>query len=151
MTVDFATLRRDLQREHAVALEALDRLEAAARALEEGDVSRRADLERHLAATHRWLGAHLGREDGLLPPALARADAWGRERATRLRTAHRELRDVLGFCRSSCAKAEPPGLLARRALDLIALLRAEIREEERIAVHPDVLRNDVVATDAFTG
>jgi len=94
-------------------------------------------------------------EDRLLVPALARADAWGEIRVQRLaedqqlqRTQVDELVEVAG----TVARADPER--ARAAVDrlreLVALLREELRAEERDALHPNLLKDDPVNI-LFTG
>ncbi len=49
-----------------------------------------------------------------------------------------------------CPGSEPPGL-ARNLLDLIALLRTDMDEEERDLLDERVIRDDVVGIDVETG
>ncbi len=99
------------------------------------------DVERHM----RWEERHL-------EPALREADAWGNERADRLRSDHREQREAFGHVLANLRdRSRPPTLVALMLLDLIALLRDDMAEEEDLLLDPRVLRDDVVGIDVETG
>lgn len=145
-------IRHQARAEHGHIRGRLAQLEALATRVAHGggEADVRA-LERQVEALRQALREHLGWEDRELPAALGDADAWGEERAARLRSSHRELRAVLGFCRDSCDGALHPVVLAQRARDLVALLRSGLGDEEHAALHADVLREDVVAIGQVTG
>jgi len=78
--------------EHRLIEERLARIEALAAAACEGRNEASARLGRELDALRDELGNHLGWEARALPDALAGADAWGPERAARVRAALEDLR-----------------------------------------------------------
>lgn len=149
-------IRHRSREEHRRIGERLDRLDVCARTVAGAGepparASRRAnELERALAGLLEELERHLSWEEELLPEALVAADAWGTERAERIRSAHLELREVMGFCRASCRSSARPLVLARRARELAHLVRGSLRREERDAVRSEVLREDVVAIDTVS-
>lgn len=139
-------VRRRARAEHRSIERSLARLEASARAVPADAAPARRRIERELEALRERVHRHLGWEEGALARILPEADARGNERAARVGSAHAELREVLDFCRHACA-AEHPVVVARRAHDLARLLRSAIRDEERLAVRRDLLREDVVPID----
>lgn len=139
--------------EHRCIRERLSGIEHRARVVsgQESPTAREArKLERELETLRDQVECHLRWEEELLPDLLREADAWGAERAARVRSAHAELREVLAFCRGSCAASESRVVLARRARELARLVRGSLRDEERDAVRPDVLREDVIGIDVVT-
>ncbi len=95
---------------------------------------------------------HMKWEDVHLRPALLAADAWGEARAERLDRDHREQRALLEHSLSRVQDTSRPApLLARNLLDLIALLRTDMDEEERDLLDPRVVRDDVVGINVETG
>ena len=95
---------------------------------------------------------HMRWEDIHLRPALLAADAWGEARAERLDRDHREQRALLEDSLSRVRDpSRPARLLARNLLDLIALLRTDMGEEERDLLDERVIRDDVVGIDVETG
>ena len=145
-------VRERTLRDHEGLRTALDRLERRCRAaagggslpagqLREAAHALLVDIERHM----RWEERHL-------EPALREADAWGNERAERLRSDHREQREAFGQVLANLRDpSRPPALVARMLLDLIALLRDDMAEEEDLLLDPRVLRDDVVGIDVETG
>ena len=83
---------------------------------------------------------------------FALIDAWGEERAEILETDHREqrelLRDVIDKLRDH---DRPPRVVAENVLDLVALLRQDMEEEEAMLLDPRVLRDDIVGIDVEAG
>lgn len=138
-----ADLQRDRHNEHQALLERAARTDEVARALAAGDASRRAELGHELAALCDQLDSHLRWEDTAL---LAATLPVARESVAGLRAAHEALIDVLDFCRGVCSHEGHGLLLARRARDLVELVRAEIRTEERamsgsgaVGAHPTII------------
>jgi hypothetical protein len=108
----------------------------------------RADAEALLAR----LRAHMHWEESYLLPALREADAWGAERAERLVRDHREQCQLLDFAIARLRDAaRPAALVARDVIGLVALLRADMREEEAELLDERVLRDDIVAIAMETG
>jgi len=116
--------------------------------------------ERHLVGALRLEGQtflerlleHMYWEDRYLRPALCEADAWGRERAERLDREHAEQRETLTFALATLEdQSRPAVLIARNLLDLVKLLREDMRDEEDSLLDERVLRDDVIAIDAEGG
>ena len=130
-----ADLQHDRRNEHQALLERAARADEAARALTAGDASRREQLVHELAALRDELEAHLRWEDAAL---LAGTLPGARESAEGLRAAHAALLNVLDFCQGVCSQEEHALLLARRARELVELVRAEICAEERITAQSGI-------------
>jgi hypothetical protein len=129
----------------------LDRLEACASELGAGQAAIE-ELRHDAAALITHLDVHMRWEEWYLLPALRDADAWGAERAERLESDHREQRALLDFLNVRLHdETRPAALHVRDVAHLVALLRADMREEEGEMLDERVLRDDVVAIDALTG
>ena len=91
------------------------------------------------------LQRHIQLDDTLLKPELADTDAWSAFRVERLEAHHdrqqKDLDAIRSFCLSETASDEEVRALARRVLDH---LRADFREQERLMLSEEVLRDDLV-------
>jgi hypothetical protein len=147
-----AETREWVLKDHQALRALLDALEALATQVRDGDRRLlgplRLEAERFL---HRF-DDHTRWEDRHLRPALVEADAWGRERAERLDHDHAEQRELLAASLDRLRDAErPPVLVARGVLDLIALIRTDMAEEENDLLDPRILRDDVVSIEPEGG
>ncbi|MGI9591194.1 MAG: hemerythrin domain-containing protein [Myxococcota bacterium] len=145
-------IREWILKDHRMLRGLLDDLDALAQQVRDGDRRLigplRLEAERFL---HRF-DEHTRWEDAYLRPALLEADAWGSERAERLDHDHREQRALLADSLARLRYAErPPVLVARGVLDLIALIRTDMEEEERDLLDPRILRDDVISIDTEAG
>ncbi len=89
---------------------------------------------------------HLAFEDEVLEPVLRRIDAWGAERARRLREEHAEQRMRLRQLRRDVATA-PALALAREVQPFLETLLTDMAAEERDVLDPDLLRDDAVSVE----
>lgn len=138
---DHEALRRHLRELEAAARGALDEPEG-------GDARLRGRAEAFVST----LAEHMRWEDRYLAPALRNADAWGQERADLLASDHREQRELLDDVVTKLRdQRRPPKLVAENVLDLIALLRDDMEQEEALLLDPRVLRDDVIGIDVETG
>ena len=100
------------------------------------------------------LSRHMSWEERHLIPALQDADAWGEADACvdRLHEDHAEQRALLSHALERLRDpSRPAALVARNLLDLAAVIRQDMEDEERFALSERVLRDDVIAIDAETG
>ena len=98
------------------------------------------------------LTRHMSWEDRHLIPALQDADAWGEARVDRLHEEHAEQRALLSHALERLRDpSRPAALVARNLLDLAAVIRQDMEDEERFALSERVLRDDVIVIDAETG
>ncbi len=147
-----AETREWVLKDHESLRALLADLETLARQVRDGDRRLlgplRLEAERFL---HRFED-HTRWEDQHLRPALIEADAWGNERAQRLDHDHDEQRQLLEDSLDRLRDAErPPVLVARGVLDLIALIRTDMEQEERDLLDPRILRDGVVTIDTESG
>jgi hemerythrin-like domain-containing protein len=128
----------------------LDRLERVALAASSGDSAEalRPEAEAFLDR----LAIHMSWEDLHLVPVLREADSWGEERIARFAEEHREQREMLEYVLRELHDAgRPETVVARKVLDLVALLRADMEEEESVFLDERILRDDPIAIDLFAG
>lgn len=89
---------------------------------------------------------HLELEDEVLEPVLRAVDAWGPERARRLRDEHAAQRRRLAQLRRDVATA-PALALAREVQPFLETLLADMAAEERDVLDPDLLRDDTISVE----
>lgn len=90
---------------------------------------------------HELLFEHMGWEDRYLAPALRDAGDWGVERARRLDQEHREQRELLAHTLAGLRDPSRPTVaLARTMVDLVALLRADMIDEEETVLDPRLVQ-----------
>ena len=91
-------------------------------------------------------------EDKHLAASLRRIDAWGEEGARRLAEERCEQRERLShFLEKLRDQARPKQHVARDLLELGSWLRRDMQAEEKTALDPDVLRDDMIGIDVETG
>ena len=145
-------IRRRILEDHRRIRAALDSLERSAGAVANGERPLVGPLRVEGEELLAKLLDHMRWEDLYLRPALLEADAWGRERASRLDHDHREQRQLLEWALAGVTdQSRPPVLLARSLLDLAKLLHADMEDEEAVLLDERVLRDDVVGIDVETG
>lgn len=89
---------------------------------------------------------HLAFEDERLEPVLRSIDAWGPERARRLRQEHVAQRARMAELRREVATA-PALALAREVQPFLEALLADMAAEEREVLDPNLLRDDTVSVE----
>jgi iron-sulfur cluster repair protein YtfE (RIC family) len=129
-------VRTQILAEHDRLRVLLSELEAAA----DRDALRRA-----LGELLSSLRNHVAREDEILVPALEAADAWGPQRAARIRENHEAQLRLLSTWERAATGSLAPADLASRLAHFAAGLRDDMASEEADLLRPDVLRDDVVA------
>ncbi len=92
------------------------------------------------------LADHLDHEDEVLEPALRAIDAWGPERARRLRHEHTSQRARIERLRREVATA-PALALAREVQPFLEELLADMADEERDVLDPKLLRDDSITVE----
>lgn len=89
---------------------------------------------------------HLAFEDERLEPVLRSIDAWGPERARRLRQEHALQRARMAELRREVATA-PALALAREVQPFLEALLADMAAEEREVLDPNLLRDDTISVE----
>jgi hypothetical protein len=145
-------IRRRILDDHETIRAMLVSVERVAREVLAGDSGQKSSLRFQGETLLSRLGEHMAWEDRYLRPALLDTPGFGEARAERLDRDHAEQRELLGYALASLADASRPALVvARNLLDLVALLRADMADEEHHLVSEKVLRDDVIATEVESG
>jgi Hemerythrin HHE cation binding domain len=145
-------LRRRILEDHERLRARLLVLEAQAGAVGRTGKSHAGELRNQASELLLRLRDHMHWEDLHLRPFLLVADAWGQERAEALDRDHREQRELLEFALERIqAEGHPTAIVVKTIVDLIALLRADMEDEEARVLDPSVVRDDVVGIDVETG
>ncbi len=93
---------------------------------------------------------HIAHEDSLLRPVLANIDAWGAVRVEKMDDEHREQRSTIAALTSLEMASDLEGYLARIRAFVLAI-SADMEAEEHECLSPDILRDDTIVIDYFTG
>ena len=138
--------------DHVALREQLALIEDLAGQVIAGKESAVLQLRQHAELFHSELADHMSWEDKHLAASLRRIDAWGEERASRLTEEHCEQRERLShFLEKLRDQARPKQHVARDLLELGSWLRRDMEAEEKTALDPDVLRDDIIGIDVETG
>lgn len=145
-------VRTYILKEHNRLRVLLEGLEGLARDVLQEDAAPSLALRGEANALLARLASHMSWEDQYLVPVLRQADAWGEARCERLASEHREQRELLEYAlRRLHDEHQPDSVVAGNLLDLIELLREDMRDEEAVFLDERVLRDDVVAIDVTSG
>lgn len=112
--------------------------------------------EEHLSGRLREQGRELYERFCLhidfLIGALRDADAWQEEFAEELRNEHREQQEIFTYLLERLLDpTRPQTLMVADLLNFTAWLRDELRHEEKMILHGDLLRDDVVGINTNSG
>jgi iron-sulfur cluster repair protein YtfE (RIC family) len=145
-------VRRSVLSDHQKLREQLTKLEQLARAALVGTQLPTAALRGEAKVLLESLVSHMSWEDRYLAPVLLEADAWGDLRCAQLAEDHREQRNLLEYAlRQLHDEGRPESIVAGNLLDLVALLRDDMNDEESALLDEGLLRDDVVGVDVFSG
>jgi iron-sulfur cluster repair protein YtfE (RIC family) len=145
-------VRSTILEDHAHLREQLDALEALAQGLVAGRTEPLVEALAALRRMKRRFFDHLDLEEAIMVPALRDADAWGPERAQLVLDEHRDQRAELEALVVELNRADTtPDVVGQRILVWIEALRVDMVHEEKAVLHPDLLRDDVVAIDLEAG
>lgn len=136
--------------EHEMLRERLVELQSLARevTIEETLVG---ELRQCLRKLLMEFSMHLESEEEILMPVIETMDAWGHQRASRMRDEHAMQRALLARMFERVSSPQPPIELAIEADALALRVFRDMLEEEQELLAEDFLRNDVVAIDQFCG
>jgi hypothetical protein len=140
--VSASEIRSNIVGQHAELKELLVEIEALAKrfehAVETGDVG--AELREKGLALYQKFGAHLDSEQALLEPALRQVGPEGERLAHRLRSEHREQRELLKYLIARLEHhPEPTILIARELQNFTGFLRFEMVHEEETMLSEAIL------------
>jgi hypothetical protein len=133
-------VRRRILADHERLRGVLLSIESLGRGVLGGSWEAVAPLRLEGETLHQMLFEHMSWEDRYLAPALRDAGAWGGERAGCLDRDHREQRELLEHTLVGLRDPSRPSLaLARTMVDLVALLRTDMQDEEETILDPRLL------------
>ncbi|MEM7410144.1 MAG: hemerythrin domain-containing protein [Myxococcota bacterium] len=139
-------------KDHDHLRERLAEIEATLRAYVDGTPDAAAQLRRRGTTLLAALSTHMDWEERFLFPMLRDADAWGPARVERLTHEHLEQRAQLAQeLELLTDPARSNEQVAKSLHAFVALLRADMEEEESAFLGADLLRDDVVGIDVETG
>jgi len=137
--------------DHEALREQLNRIERLAGEVRAGQAPSPSGLRGEAEALLDRLAVHMHWEDRHLVPVLREADSWGDVRVERFAREHREQRELVEYVLRELHDAHrPEDVVAGKVLDLVALLRGDMEEEESAFLDEHLLRDDPVAIDLFT-
>jgi hypothetical protein len=94
---------------------------------------------------------HNRREEELLRDVVPTIDAWGKARDEIMREEHVKEHEALWSGLIEAGVADDAAAAERRARALLDRLEVHMAKEEKSFLNEDVLRDDVVLLDSFTG
>ncbi len=145
-------IRERVLHDHTELHERLDRLEELARAAAAARSRKRTGLREEAESFLDRLAIHMSWEDRYLVPVLREADSWGDVRVERFDEEHREQRELLEYIlRELHDGSKPESVVASNVIDFVALLRADMDDEESAFLDERVVRDDPISIDLFAG
>jgi len=150
MELDASQVRQIILDEHSVLR---DELEEVVTLLEDV-AAQRADaaarLKQRMKAFYDAFLKHIAHEDSLLRPVLADIDAWGPARVQSLDEEHRQQRATIAALAGLDPAEDVEGYLGRLK-EFVREMKKDMADEERDCLNPDILRDDTIVIDTFTG
>ncbi len=115
-----------------------------------GGSQARAALRRELERFCDVFRMHIENEEALLAPILVDLDNWGPTRVEHMDLEHAEQRDRIAQLCALSPEVDPTDYV-ERIRRFCEDLRADMAAEELECLSPDVLRDDTINIDAFSG
>jgi hypothetical protein len=149
--VDAGTALRGILWQHKRIRELLEHARVVAESALEGEPPSMDAVASAIGDIRATIEVHLAFEETVLLPLLRDDLPLGPERADRLLEEHVKQRDILAdLHRQARAHPELPTLAAQLAF-LTSFLMADMEEEERSLLIPDVVRDDQIVIDQSCG
>lgn len=149
--VDAGSALRGILWQHGRIRDLLEHARVVAEAALDGDAPSPDAVASAIGDIRSTMEVHLAFEESVLLPLLRADLPIGPQRADRLVDEHLRQRDVLaGLHREARAHPELPALAAKLVF-LTDWLLADMSEEERCLLIPDVIRDDQIVIDQTCG
>ncbi len=150
MELNASQIRTLILDEHAVLRGEMEDIATLLKdvAAQRADAAQR--LQQRMKVFYQAFLKHIAHEDALLRPVLANIDAWGAVRVEKMDDEHREQRSIIAALTSLEPTRDFDGYLAR-VQAFVAAVAADMAGEEHECLSPDILRDDTIVIDAFTG
>lgn len=147
----YSEIRELLIEEHRRLRDLAAETRQAAQQALDGAVPTLEPLRVKLAALDIALSAHNRHEDELLRGIIRTIDAWGPQRETLMSDNHLTEHAAILQSLERCARLDDRLAAAQATSELIERMLAHMDSEEREVLHPDILRDDVVAIMGVSG
>ena len=150
MELNSSQIRKLILDEHAVLR---DEMEDIATLLQDVAAQRAEAAQRLQQRMRKFYDAflkHIAHEDSLLRPVLANIDAWGAVRVEKLDDEHREQRSTIAALTALNPMSDFEAYL-KRVQAFVTAVAADMAAEEQECLSPNILRDDTIVIDAFTG
>jgi len=149
--VDAGTALRGILWQHRHIRTLLDQAHSVAEAALDGRAPSPNAVAAAIGAVRSIMEVHLTFEEAVLLPILHDDLPLGPRRAERLRDEHARQRTTLATLHDEARAYPQLGMLAAKLAFLTEWLLADMAEEERSLLVPDVVRDDVVVADQCCG
>lgn len=149
--VDAGTARRGILRQHQSIRGLLERARKVAEAALDGEASSPDGVIAGIGNVRSTMEVHLTFEETVLLPLLRADLPLGPQRADRLLDEHRRQREVLASLHHEAKNDPELPMLAAKLAFLTSWLLADMAEEERCLLIPEVVRDDIVVVDQTCG
>jgi len=150
MELDATQVRKIILDEHCVLR---DELQEIGTLLDDVAVQRAdatARLRLRLMAFYSAFLKHIAHEESLLRPVLRDIDAWGPVRVERMDEEHRQQRATIVALAALDPAVDLDAFLGR-VKAFVREVERDMADEERECLSPEVLRDDTIVIDTFTG
>jgi hypothetical protein len=150
MELDATQVRRIILDEHSVLRSELEDIVTLLgdAAVHRTDAAPR--LHHRMKAFYDAFLKHIAHEDSLLRPVLADIDAWGPARVEKLDDEHRQQRATIAALAALDPGQDMDGYLGRVKV-FVREVEKDMADEERECLSPEILRDDTIVIDTFTG
>jgi hypothetical protein len=149
--LDAGTARGIILGQHGRIRALLERARAVAEAALDGEPRSPDAVASAIGDIRTIMEVHLAFEEKALLPILRDDPPLGPTRADRLLDEHVRQRETLAKLHHEASVAPEGPMLAAKLAFLTSWLLADMNEEERSLLTPDVVRDDVVAVDQADG
>ena len=149
--VDAGTARRGILWQHERIRALLEKARSLADARLEGERFPLDAVASAIGDIHLAIEVHLKFEEAVLLPLLRDDLPIGPQRADRLVEEHLQQRGMLAALHKEASTHPELPLLASKLAALTSWLLADMMEEERSLLNPDVVRDDLVVVDQESG
>jgi hypothetical protein len=149
--LDAGTARESILGQHRRIRTLLERARVVAEAALDGAPPSPDAVASAIGDIRTTMEVHLTFEEKTLLPILRDDPPLGPARADRLLDEHRRQRETLATLHREACRAPDGPMLAAKLAFLTSWLLADMNEEERSLLIPDVIRDDVVTVDQSDG
>jgi iron-sulfur cluster repair protein YtfE (RIC family) len=150
MELDATQVRRIILDEHSVLRNELEDIVTLLvdAAVQRSDAAER--LHHRMKTFYDAFLKHIAHEDSLLRPVLVDIDAWGPARVEKLDDEHRQQRATIAALAALDPGQDLDSYLGRVKV-FVREVEKDMADEERECLSAEILRDDIIVIDTFTG